>query len=95
MDEQTRIIRGRQAAELMEHPLLTEAFDVITQRIKEEWERSPARDAEGREKLWLMNKLLMNLKQHIAQMATTGDLTKLNIQQKESWLKKLSDWAID
>ena len=60
MDEESRLLaeqeRARQAQELAEHPLFKEALQQYRARLMHEWAESPARDTEGREKLWLMLK---------------------------------------
>lgn len=80
-DEEIR--RGNQAKQLLEHPLLIEAFSLIESEIIDAWKTSPQRDAEGREKLHLTLCLLEKLKAQIAEVVTTG-----KIAEKQSLLEQ-------
>ncbi len=48
--------RGRQAAELLAHPLMAEALAAIEAEVVQQWEQCPARDMEGKEALWQLMK---------------------------------------
>lgn len=80
LEEQAR--RGEQAAKLMEHPLLVEAFDLIEQDIRDKWADSPARDVEGREHLWTQLRLLRRLKGQIQFVAESGKVAKQSLLQR-------------
>jgi hypothetical protein len=45
-----RIQRGREAAELLRHPLLVAAFAGVREGVIQQWEETPATDV--RERLW-------------------------------------------
>ena len=68
--------RGNQAKELLENPLLSEAFDTVELEIKRAWEDSPARDIEGREKLYQMLLLNRKVKRHIESVVQTGEMAR-------------------
>ena len=74
--------RGRQADELLAHPLFVEAFDTITKEIEQAWKESPARDADGREKLWMMHQLLTRLRSHIQSVSLTGQLARKTLRER-------------
>lgn len=74
--------RGQMAEYLLTHPLFVESFDLIEKEVMEEWKNSPSRDAEGREKLWTMIKLLHRLKSNIQTVAETGKLAEMSLLQK-------------
>lgn len=88
--------RGMQANDLLEHELLVEAFEVIQSRLTSEWADSPVRDTEGRERIWLMMKLLSNLKEHIRAVAETGKLASIQLERELSMVQKVkaqvSEW---
>lgn len=74
--------RGQMAEYLMTHPIFVESFDLIEKELMEEWKNSPSRDADGREKLWTMLKLLHRLKSNIQTVAETGKLAEMSLLQK-------------
>lgn len=47
-----------------------------------QWENSPVRDKEGREVLWLSQKLLAKVHGQLAQVMETGQLAKLSLAQR-------------
>jgi hypothetical protein len=82
--------RGRQATDLLEHPLMAEAFEAIRQRYLSEWENSPARDSQGREKIWTYLKQLEAVKAHLTEVVTTGKMAQME-QEERSLAKRLKD----
>lgn len=76
------IRRGRDAAQLLAHPMLVEAFQDIETEIVSKWQSSPARDAEGREKLWMMLQLLRRVKAHLSSHVETGMVAQATLAQK-------------
>ena len=92
IDEQqqleTEVERARQAREITEHPLWAEAFDAYRKRLMDEWAASPARDTDGREKLWLMVKTASAVERHLAEILETGKLASIQLEQKRSLLAR-------
>jgi hypothetical protein len=76
------IKRGQDAAQLLAHPLLVGAFETIETEIVSKWQNSPARDAEGREKLWMMLHLLRRVKLHLESHVETGKVAQATLAQK-------------
>lgn len=87
--------RGQRAAELMQDPLMAEAFALLDERFNQQWADSPARDTEGRERIWLMKKLLKNVGDHLAEIAMTGKLAALELEQNKSRAQKAKEWLTD
>lgn len=81
-DEEIR--RGNEAAQLMDHPMLQEAFKSIEDEVIHQWRISPARDQEAREKLYLMQSMLSRVKLHIRSVMETGMLAATTAQQKSN-----------
>lgn len=79
MTQDERARRGQQAARLLSDPLLKEAFDVIDAEIVREWRAAPVRDADGRERLFLMAKLLEKLRSHFDSVISDGKLAEAEI----------------
>jgi hypothetical protein len=69
--------RAAQAAELLENPLIIEALAAFEKEITESWKKSPARDQEGREKLFWMLQAQEKFKAHLQTMVNTGKLLSL------------------
>ncbi|MFD0738241.1 hypothetical protein ACFQZQ_02920 [Lysobacter koreensis] len=76
------ILRGHDAELLLSHPLLTDAFQIIEQELTEQWQNSPARDQEGREKLWVSLKLLKRLQGQLTSVVETGQFAKATLAQR-------------
>lgn len=95
-DEETRLLaeteRARQAQELIEHPLFKEAVETYRKTLFDAWERSPARDKEARENIWLMQKTLDVVQRHLLELMETGKLASIQTQQKRTLLERARDW---
>lgn len=75
--------RGDEAARLLEQPLLVEAFAVLKTEIDGAWREAPARDVEGRERLWLMRKLVDRVEEHLVAVVETGRMARAKLAQLE------------
>ena len=95
MDEESRLLaeqeRARQAQELAEHPLFKEALATYRERLMHEWAESPARDTEGREKLWLMLKTAEAVERHLVELMETGKLASIQLEQRRSLSQRAKD----
>lgn len=76
--------RARQASDVLDHPRFKEAFEVYRQRLNDEWAASPSRDMEGREKIWLMQKSLNAVEDHLKELIQTGKLASIQWEQKQT-----------
>jgi hypothetical protein len=74
--------RAHKAAQILGEPLVVEAFTVLRQEIYDRWQSSPARDADGREKLFLMLKAADRVHAHLASVIETGKLAQATLKQK-------------
>ena len=79
---ENEINRGQKAAQILSEPLVKEAFATLKQECYDQWQKSPARDAEGREKLWLMLKSAERVEQHLRSVMETGKLADATLRQK-------------
>lgn len=86
-------MRGQRAHELMADDLMVEAFGTLNTRLTKEWADSPVRDTEGRERIWLMQKLLKSVGDHLSEIAQTGKLASLQLEQERTRLQKAKAWA--
>jgi hypothetical protein len=73
-DRDSEIARGERARAILDDPLVAEAFAAIERQCLEEWRAAPARDVEGRERLWLMLKLAERLRGHFESLVESGRL---------------------
>ncbi|MBP9131024.1 MAG: hypothetical protein KBF50_12180 [Steroidobacteraceae bacterium] len=84
--------RGRQAAELLAHPLLKEALDAIEAEVVSQWGQCPARDHEGKEALWQLYKTAQKFRGVLTGYVDTGKVAaaKLRrIDENEGRLRQL------
>ena len=57
-----RLYEGDRAREVLENEAFIAAFDATEKEVIEQWTNSPARDVEGREKLWQYLMILRKVK---------------------------------
>jgi hypothetical protein len=84
MEIEQRIYQGDRAREVLENEAFGAAFADIKQEITEQWKQSPARDHEGREKLWQLLKLADKLEATLRSALETGQLAKLDLQHQRT-----------
>jgi hypothetical protein len=84
--------RGRLAQEVMDNPVYAESVALMRQQIMDQWATSPARDTEGREKLWTMLKLLENLDGQLKTVMQTGKLASISLEQKRTMLQRMREF---
>ena len=74
--------RADDARLLLENPLFIEAFQVLRLTFTKKLMDSPARDSEGREKLYVMNQLLGSVKHHFESIVNNGVVAKRKIFER-------------
>lgn len=84
MTLEERIYNADRAREVLENEAYLAAFADTKQELTTAWENSPARDQEGREKLWLMLSLLKKLEKHLQTSLDTGKLARLDLDHKRT-----------
>lgn len=82
MTIEQRIHQGARAKEILENEEFTASFDAIEKEVTEQWLNSPARDLEGREKLWQYLMMLRKVKATLTTTLETGKLAQLELQHK-------------
>ena len=88
-----RLYMGNRAKELLENEAFIAAFEDIEKEIIESWKATPARDAEGREKLWTYLTLLKKVRTQLQTTLETGKLAQLDLQHQQSIRDKVRDWT--
>ncbi|MCH8622647.1 hypothetical protein [Undibacterium sp. TS12] len=87
-----RISEGSRAREVLENEAYQQAFSAIESEITEKWKNSPARDAEGREKLWMYLAMLKKFKNQLDTTLETGKLAQLDLEHRQSLMHRLKSW---
>lgn len=75
--------RGRQAAELLANPLLSEALNAIDAEVVQQWEQCPARDMEGKEALWQLMKTGKKFRGLLTGYIQSGKLAAENMRRMD------------
>lgn len=73
-------IRANRAKQLLEDDLFVEGFEALRTQLIQAWQDSPARDAEGRERIWQYVKQLDKLKGHLETVMSHGRMAEYQIQ---------------
>jgi hypothetical protein len=73
--------RANEAKELLENPLLEEAFAQVEQAYLADWRSSGLADLEGRERIWLAIKVLEEVKRHLRIVVESGTIAKRDIDR--------------
>ena len=83
LDPAEQVERGRQAAELLSHPILSAALDAIEAEVVEQWGDCPARDTEGKEALWQLLKTSKKFRAILTGYVNSGKLSAENMRRFE------------
>lgn len=83
-----RIYDGDQARLVLENEAFAQAFADIRQEYTTAWMDSPARDVDGREKLYLMVKLTDKLQATLEAAMTDGKLAQIALQHQMNQLAR-------
>ena len=73
--------KERRARELVNDPLLKEAFDVLKEDLMNRWNHSGSTDLQARESIWLAMRLLDRIHGHINSIVETGHMAKIMDKQ--------------
>lgn len=91
-----RIEAGARARDVLDNPVYTQAYEAIEQELIKEWISSPARDAQGREKLWTYLQMLRRVQSQLAQTMESGQLARVDLDHKRSLMARArSLWPAD
>lgn len=95
MEIEEKIARGFRAKEILEDEIYLETFELVKKELLTTWENSPVRDAEGREKLYMMLGLLNKLQSVLQTTMDTGKISAAELKHQQSLVEKMKDWAAD
>lgn len=86
-----RIYDGNRARECLENEQFNWAFDSIEQELTNAWRTSPARDVEGREKIFVTLHLLTKLKAALTYSLETGKLAEAERIYQQSLMERAKE----
>ena len=87
-----RIYDGDQARQVLDNEAFAAAFADIKQELTDQWQSSPARDHEGREKLYQLLKLTDKLEATLRSSLETGKLAKLELKHQQTLADRAKSW---
>lgn len=73
--------RAMQAEELINNPLLAEAFDAMEREYLRAWRGSGLPDLEERERLWLAIQVLEEVRKHLRVVLENGVIARREIDR--------------
>ncbi len=83
-----RVYAGDRAAEILNNEVFQQVFTDYRTEITDQWQKSPARDQEGREKLWLMLSMLNKLETMVKTTLDTGKLARAELDHKRTMAER-------
>lgn len=93
MTLEQRIYQADRAREVLQNEAYQQVFADAKQEIFDQWTKSPARDQEGREKLWLMLSLLNKLETMLQQSLDSGKLAAKELEYQRTLAEKAKAWV--
>jgi len=75
------IVRGAQAAELLKSELLQECFATLERDYIDAWRITPARDTDGRERLWQAVNIVGKVRDHLIKVVNDGKLSQRHLNE--------------
>ena len=82
MTSEDRIIRGKNAEQLLSNPLMEEAFIALEQDIVDTWKRSTGVTADVREDLFRQLSVLSTVKEKLESFVNDGKITQNRVNLK-------------
>jgi len=90
MTLEKRVYDGNRAKEILDNEVFQQVWIDIEQEYVEAWKNSPARDEEGRQKIWVYVQLMQKLKAQIVSTFESGKMAKLELEHR-SKLERMKD----
>lgn len=89
-----RIYDGARAKDILDNEVFQQVFADIEQELFKAWAESPARDAEGRERIHQYQQMLRKVQANLQATFETGRLAQLEVQHQQSMLDKAKAWLM-
>lgn len=87
-----RIYNGARAKDILDNEVFQQVFSDIEQELFKAWTDSPARDAEGRERIHQYQAMLRKLKSQLQTTFETGKLAQLDLEHKKTLAQRAKGW---
>lgn len=84
MELAERMARAVKAREIMDNPIYLESFNLMKEEVIDQWQKSPVRDVEGREKLWLMLSIMEKFQSNLHRVIETGKLAQYEMGRERT-----------
>jgi len=78
---QAAISRGARAEALLQNELLQEAFATLEHDYIDAWKMTPARDTDGRERLWQATDIVAKIRDHLIKVVNDGKLSQRHLSE--------------
>ena len=88
-----RLYNADRAREILENEVFQQVFTDYRTEITDQWMKSPARDQEGRERLWVFLAHLNKLEAMIQTTLDTGKLAKKDLEHRQSMQDRMKSLA--
>ena len=72
--------RAAEAQAILSNTLFKEALETLRSAYTDAWLNSPARDEEGREKIYHFMQALKSVEEHLVSVVQTGELAKAQLE---------------
>lgn len=90
MTPEQEAYNGSRAREILDNEVFQQAFDAIETELIERWKNSPARDQDGREKLWMYLHIHRQVRENLVRTMEGGKLAEMNLEHKRSLKERLT-----
>lgn len=79
-----RLYDGNRAKEILDNEVFQQVWTDIEQELTGQWSGSPARDIEGRERIWMMLAMLKKIRACVQTTFETGVFAEKELQYRRS-----------
>lgn len=93
MEINERIYEGDQARLVLENEAFQQALGDIKTELTDQWKQSPARDQEGREKLYQLLRLAEKLEANLRTRLETGRLARIELEHNLTLMDRAKKFA--
>ena len=84
MTDEEELRRARQAEQVLQNPLVSDAIKAMESELYEAWLTTPARDEAGRDWIWRQAVVTRKFKDIFKGMMEGGKIADFRIKEKES-----------
>ena len=89
MTEEELRFRGERATQLLNDPLMIEAFEAVRKEVISKWQDTPARDSDAREWLWKLHQASLRFEMIFKGFMDSGRIADDAIKHRQSLTDRL------